>query len=345
MARFLLTSIAVLTLAACQRGGSADHVTIDLGAKSKGGTVIARFKGGEITVEDVNRQLSALPPMVRMRMQGTGPRKDFVEGQVRIELLAREAIRQGLQNEPDAVESYKKALAQKVLLAQLEKAAPQPTDDEIKTWYDNHQADYQRPETVQVQDLFLAADAKDAAKRKTRTAEAEKLRSKAKALKPDDEKGFGDLVKASSDDPLTRAIGGDLRPMPIGDLQARYGTEVAEAVKKLQTPGEISSVVATDKGFHILRFKARMPAHTLPLEDVKLQIKNRLYSERRSAASDELLNRLKSESGYTLDEAALAQIAGPPAGMPGMAPHGGMGMPPPGHPGGTPPSGAPPQTR
>jgi parvulin-like peptidyl-prolyl isomerase len=246
------------------------------------------------------------------------------------------------------VETVKKVLAQKTLQQALEKNAPQPTDDEVKAWYDNHQADYQRPETVQVQDLFLAADAKDAAKRKTRQADAAKLRAKAAALKPDDEKGFAELVKASSDDPLTKAIGGDLRPMPLGDLQARYGADVAEAVKGLQSAGQISPVVATDRGFHILRLKARLPVHVLPLEDVKLQIKNRLYSERRSAASEELLNRLKSESGYSLDETALAQISGPSPSLPGQGPHGGMGLPSLGHPtapAGPPATSAPPPTR
>ena len=84
---------------------------------------------------------------------------------------------------------------------------------------------------VQVQDIFLSADSHDAARRKSRLAEAEKLRAKASALKPDDEAGFAALVKASSDDALTRPAGGDLRPMPLPDLTARYGAEVGDAAK------------------------------------------------------------------------------------------------------------------
>ncbi len=363
MARFLLSSLAVLALLACQKGSSAERVTIDLAPKSTG-TPVATFKGGALTVEDVNRQLTNLPPMVRMRLQGAAARKDFVEGLVRVELLSRQALREGLQNDPEVVETFKKTLAQKVYLQELEKAAPQPTDDEVKAWYDGHLAEFQRPEMVQVQDLFLAADSHDAARRKARSSEAEKLRTKARGLKADDEKGFGDLVKASSDDALTKAVGGDLRPMPLGDLTARYGAEVAEAAKRLQTTGEISPVVATEKGFHVLRLKARMPAHALPLDEVKMQIKNRLYGERRTAANDALMTRLKTEAGYTLDEAALAQISIPSPGGPGMqgpGPHGmggGPGMqgqgprgmgggPGPGHPPmpGPPPPGGPPPTR
>ncbi|HZJ52623.1 MAG TPA: peptidylprolyl isomerase, partial [Myxococcaceae bacterium] len=326
MARFLLSSVVVVAALGCQKGSSADRITLDLAQKPKGGTPLATFKGGALTVEEVNHQLSALPPMVRMRLQTPAARKDYVEGLVRVELLAREGVRQGLQNEPDVLETVKKALAQKTLQQALEKNAPQPTDEEVKAWYDSHQADYQRPETIQVQDLFLSADAQDAAKRKARAAEAEKLRAKARALKPEDEQGFSALVKASSDDALTKNMGGDLRPMPAADLEARFGTEVGQAARSLQATGDISPVVATGKGFHLLRLKARTPARVVPLDEVKPQIRNRLYSERRTAASDELLKRLKSEAGYTLDEAALAQIAPAPSapGMPGMG-HPGMG--------------------
>lgn len=353
MARFLLSSLALLALLGCQKGSSSDRITIDLAQKPKGGTPLATFKGGTITVEDVNRQLSALPPMVRMRLQSAAARKDYVEGLVRVELLAREGIRQGLQNDPEVQETVRKALAQKTLQQTLEKNAPQPSDEEVKAWYDAHQADYQRPETVQVQDLFLNSDAHDAAKRKARSAEAEKLRARARALKPDDEQGFAALVKASSDDALTKQIGGDLRPMPLADLEARYGAEVAQAAKALQNPGDISPVVATEKGFHVLRLKARTPARTLPLDETKVQIRNRLYSERRTAASDELMKRLKTDANFTLDEAALAQIAVPsgpgmPPGMgPGMGHPGRGGMPGggPGHPPMGPPSAAPPATK
>jgi peptidyl-prolyl cis-trans isomerase C len=344
MARFVLSSLAVLALLGCQKGSSSERITLDLAPKKTEGKPLVTFKGGAITVEEVNRQLATLPPMVRMRLQGTAARKDYVEGLVRVELLAREGIRQGLQNDPDVVETVKKVLAQKTLQQTLEKNAPQPTDDEVKAWYEGHQADYQRPELVQVQDLFLTADSKDAARRKARAAEADKLRAKAKTLKPEDEPGFSTLVKASSDDVLTKQIGGDLRPMPVADLEARYGTEVAQAAKALQNPGEVSPVVATDKGFHILRLKSRVPARVQSVDEVKMQIRNRLFSERRTAASDELLKRLKAESGFTLDETALAQLAAAPAG-PGapVGGHPGIGLPPAVHPPPVPP--AAPQTK
>jgi len=329
MARSLLVSFALLALLGCRK--SSDRVTLDLGAQSKG-TPVATFKGGAITVEDVNRQINTLPPMVRMRFQSANARKDYVEGLARIELLSREAIRRGLQNDPDVQENLKKILAQKALQQALEQGAPQPTDDDVKAWYDAHLSEFQRPETIDVQHLFLSADEKaDPARRKTRAADAQKLLARARALKPDDEKGWVELVKANSDDPATKNLGGDLQSVPLANLQARQGTEVADAAKALESPGALSPVVSTAKGFHILRLKARTPARTQPLEEVKAQIRNRLFGERRNAASEELMKRLKDESGYKLDEAALAQISTSSPAMPGT-------LPGPGGPAGTPPA-------
>jgi len=350
MARFLLSSLAVLSLIACRKNGSADRVTVDLGGKPKG-TPVATFRGGAITVEEVNQGLGKLPPMLRVRLQDPKSRQEYVESLARNELLAREGVRQGLQNDPEVVETLKRAIAQRVLTKTLEGAALQPSEQDVKTWYEGHLADYHRPATVQVQDIFLSTAGADDAHRKARGAEAEKLRARARALKPEDEKGFGELARASSDDVPSKAVGGDLGALPLPDLQARHGTEVAQATAALATVGAISPVIATDKGFHLLRLKARTPERTQSLQEVQQQIRSRLFSDRRTAAIDTLMNRLKSEADFKLDEAALAQISMPPTAMPsgghpGMGPGAVPGAASPRPPAGVPPPGtAPPPSR
>jgi parvulin-like peptidyl-prolyl isomerase len=309
MPRFLLSTLLGATLlAACQKPASSGRITLDLQHPPQG-TPVATFNGGAITVEDLNKQLANLPPSVRMRFQGPAQKKDYVEGLARVELLSREAVRRGLQNDPDVVETVKKVLAQKALQQEMEQKAPQPTEAEMQAFYDSHSAEFARPELVQLQDIFLAADAHGNDQRRAeKKVLADKLRAQGAKLKADDEKGFGDLARANSDDVLTKSTGGDLHPVPLSDLQARYGPTVAEAAKALQTPGAISPVVVTDKGFHILRLKSRTPARTQPFAEVKAQIRNRLFTERRNAANEAFLSRLKTEANYKLDEAALAQV-------------------------------------
>lgn len=314
MPRLLPALLLGLTLIGCQKGSSSERITIDLG-KAGGGTPVVTFRGGTLTTEEIDRQFSSLPPMVRMRYQSPALKKDYVEGLARVELLSREAVRLGLQNDPDVVETVKKVLAQKAQQQILKQEAPEPTEAEVQAYYDAHQTEFQRPEQIQLQDLFLAADAKtDPARRKAKAALADKLLAKAKALKPEDERAFGELVKGNSDDQLTKPLGGDLRPLRPEDIQTRFGAEVATAAKAMATPGSLSGVVATDNGFHILRLKAHMPARVQALAEVKGQIRSRVGSERRNAASEALMARLKNDFGYKLDESALAQInATPPA--------------------------------
>jgi len=325
MPRILLALVLGLSLAACQKASSSEKITLDLG-RPAGGTPVVTFRGGALTTEDIEHQFSMLPPMVRMRYQSPALKKDYVEGLARVELLSREAVRLGLQNDPDVVETMKKVLAQKAQQQILKQEAPDPTDADLQAYYDSHQPEFQRPAQIQVQDLFLAAEAKaDPAKRKAKAAQADKLLAKAKTLKPEDERGFAELVKANSDDQLTKPLGGDLRPLRFEDLQTRYGPDVANAAKALTTPGSLSPVVPTDSGFHILRLKVQVPARVQPLAEVKGQIRSRLVSERRNAASEALMARLKTEMNYKLDETALASInAAPAPGSPGA----GVGLPP-----------------
>src|SRR5262249_59168058 len=179
---------------------SSEKITLDLGRQA-GGTPVVTFRGGALTTEDIEHQFSMLPPMVRMRYQSPALKKDYVEGLARVELLSREAVRLGLQNDPDVVETMKKVLAQKAQQQVLKTEAPDPTDADIQAFYDAHQADFQRPEQIQLQDLFLAAEAKaDPAKRKAKAALADKLLAKAKTLKPQHQPPFPHLVNPNSHD-------------------------------------------------------------------------------------------------------------------------------------------------
>ncbi|HMK73307.1 MAG TPA: peptidyl-prolyl cis-trans isomerase, partial [Myxococcaceae bacterium] len=318
----------VLALAACSR--SSDKVTIDLRRGSQG-TPVATYAGGFLSVEEVNRALAQMPPMVRMRYQTPAQKKELVERLVRLDLLAREAAARGHANDPEVVEAFKNILAQRTVKDELDSKSAAPTDAEVQAYYDAHPADYARPETYRVSTLFLAAPENDAARRKTQGMRAQQLLAQARRLKPDDFAGFGQLVKANSEDP-SKMMEGDLRALTIADLTNRYGPEVARAVQDLQNPGDLSGVVQTKTGFHILKLRAHTPASQAPLAEVKAQITTRLQNEKRNQAYEKFLADLKTRANVQIDEAALAKVVveGPPrGGEPGPMPPRAM-MPAPG---------------
>jgi hypothetical protein len=299
-----LACLALVALAGCSR--SSDKVTVDL-RRSGTGTPVATYAGGVLTVEDVNKTLGALPPMVRMRFQSPAQKKEFVERLITLDLLAREAVREGHANDPEVVESLKNVLAQKVVKDERENKSPTVTDEEVQAWYDAHTSEFTRPETWRVSTIFLAIPAGDPAKDKAQMAKAEKLLAQAQKLKSDDFAGFGQLAKANSEDP-SKVMEGDLRALTAAELSSRYGAEVAQAAAALKSPGDLSGLVRTKTGVYILKLRIHTPTAVANLNDVKPQIRTRLQNDHRNQAYEKFISDLKTKAGVQVDEAALAKV-------------------------------------
>jgi peptidyl-prolyl cis-trans isomerase C len=296
--------LAALAAAACSR--SNDKVTIDLRRPTQG-TPVATYAGGVLTAEDVNKALGQLPPMVRLRYQSPTQKKEFVERLVTLDLLAREAVREGHAKDPEVVETLKNVLAQKLVKDEKENKAPPVTDEEVQAYYDAHTADFLRPETWRVSTIFLAIPENDAAKQKAQLAKAEKLLGQAQKLKADDFAAFGQLAKANSEDP-SKVLEGDLRALTAADLSSRYGPDVAQAAQALKEPGDLSGLVRAKTGVHILKLRVHTPQSQQPLADVKAQLHTRLQNEHRNQAYDKFIADLKAKAGLKVDEPALAKV-------------------------------------
>ncbi|MCC6743252.1 MAG: peptidyl-prolyl cis-trans isomerase [Acidobacteria bacterium] len=134
---------------------------------------------------------------------------------------------------------------------------------------------------------------------------------------------FGALAKQFSEDPSSKEKGGDL------DMKPRYTfvPEFEEAAWKLQ-PGEVSDVVKTDFGFHIIKMIERKPAPDLTPE-IAAKLKDTLSQKRFEEAVDEIAknNPVVLPADFTVQKPEMPEMPQ----MPMMDPHGGQpGAPPPG---------------
>jgi peptidyl-prolyl cis-trans isomerase D len=218
-------------------------------------------------------------------------------------------------------------------------------DAQIKTYYDKNQKEFQTPEQVKVEyvkfsvkDLMAKADVKSEDARKyydehqsefesaeqrqashilltvaltAPQAEQDSVKAKAgqllKQVKQNPEK-FAELAKQNSQDPGSAAKGGDLGQFGRGMMVKPFD----DAVFALK-PGEISDLVRSDFGYHIIRLTAIKPPHVTPYADVSAGI---LYKLRQQKAADtfaELADKFSNtvyEQSDTLKPAA--QLAGVP---------------------------------
>ncbi len=171
--------------------------------------------------------------------------------------------------------------------ANLPGGAPKVTDAEVQAYYNAHAADYQVPEEVKTRHILLTvpkgADAKTDAAAK---AKAQDLLAKIKGGA-----NFADLAKANSDDPGSKAQGGELPMIPTSNLDPAY----AKAAMALN-PGQTSDIVRSQFGYHIIQTEQKQAAHTKTLAEVKDEISGKLSAQRFAAAQSAFANQLAAEA-------------------------------------------------
>lgn len=317
---YVLLLLTFAAVSACKRDRS-DSMNFRHNKDGKG-TPVATFGDDSITVEELKQRFAEMSPFIRARYATVEQRKEYVEGLSRLELVAAEAHRRGLQNEPEVVDAAKKMMVQKLIQKELDEKKPPVTDAEIAEYYEKHKSDHVKPETTRLSNIFFAAAKENAAARTQKKKLAEQVLAKAKAKAPADSAGFIALVREYSEDPKTKPLEGDMRFLNGEELKNQYGPEVAAAAASLSKLGDLSPVIETPQGLYILRFQGRQAAINHGLEQVKTQIQSRIGFDRRTQNFNAFVQRLKESSGYKLNEANLAKVevdTTPPSPPPGSS--------------------------
>ncbi|MBI1873486.1 MAG: peptidylprolyl isomerase [Acidobacteria bacterium] len=155
----------------------------------------------------------------------------------------------------------------------------------VADFYAQNPDKFKQEESVRASHILIRADAKadPATKERARQRAAEVLK---KAKSGAD---FAALAKEYSADG-SAAQGGDLGFFGRGQMAPPF-ENAAFALK----PGEISEVVQSDFGFHVIRLTDHRPARTVPLAEVGGRINQYLIEQRRQQLTDEFVAKLKSK--------------------------------------------------
>ncbi len=171
--------------------------------------------------------------------------------------------------------------------------------DEIKQYYEAHKQDFNRPEEVELLEIFLSTDGMSPEEIAAVQTKADGLH--ARVLKGED---FSELAKRYSEG-STAKDGGPLGTFERGQLDPK----IEEVVFKMDK-GQVSDVIQTQTGFEILKVQNHYEAGLQPLEKVSAEITNKIYEGKMQPALRDYLAQLREESyvkvrpGYT-DTAAV----------------------------------------
>jgi peptidyl-prolyl cis-trans isomerase D len=172
-------------------------------------------------------------------------------------------------------------------------------DGDLEKYYRRHLDQFEIQEQVKAAHILIKVDPKASAEqRAARRKLAEKVLDEAKAGKD-----FAELARKYSDDPGSAAKGGDLGYFPRGTMVKPF-EQAAFSLK----PGELSGIVESPFGFHIIKSEGYIEAGLKPLSAVTDQVKEGLRKELAAQlALEKAMDAYNiNRKGGSLDAAAKA---------------------------------------
>ena len=144
-------------------------------------------------------------------------------------------------------------------------------DDEVRSYYENNLAGYQTEEERRVSHILIEFG-----------DDTEAARAKAEALLAEIKAGadFATLAETSSEDTFSAEAGGDLDYITQDAMDPAFD----EAAFAIENVGEVSDVVESEFGFHIIKLTDIKPSTTTAFEDVKSDIRESLLLDKATEA-------------------------------------------------------------
>lgn len=260
--------------------------------------VLAKVDDIEITVGEFQDRINRQSPYIRARYTSLEQKREFLDTLVRFEILAKEAAKRGFDKDPEVVRTMKQVMIQKLMKEEFEdKIQPDDvTEDEMKAFYEKHADEYNKPEEVRVSAIIVKTQ-----------AEADKAAKDAMGEKGQSNKGFRELVATYSTDEETKLRGGDLRYFSAGTTEVPK--PVVDAAFKLDKAGDVIGPVDAGNGtFYILKQTGRRKSMVKSYDDVKRQIQNRIYRDKRTESQRAFIDGLKAKAQITVFDDNLAKV-------------------------------------
>ena len=255
-------------------------------------TVVARRGGVSMTVRDVDARLAEVPEDKRTELVGSPKHVEkMLSDLLLVKQLATEARAQSVESDPayqDALALYAERLQAAWQRENLLKTAPKGDFDAIaKERYLSEPERFAEPAAVTVRHILIRTGGSGCRSEEQAQTLAEKVRAEAAAGKD-----FAELVATYSEDETTKSKGGDLPTIKPGRSVPAFETAALELTK----PGEISPVVHTKFGYHVIALVSREESRPRSFEQVKERLSKQLAKEQASRYQQNHLDGLRSMS-------------------------------------------------
>jgi len=167
------------------------------------------------------------------------------------------------------------------------------TDEEVETFYKDNVEQFKQPERIRASHILIAfTDGESDSSKAEKKLRAAKILGEIKAGAD-----FAQMATMYSDCP-SKAQGGDLGYFEHGRMVKPF----EDAAFALKNVGDISDVVETQFGYHIIKLTDRQEARVVPLDEAKEDIRAYLTGEKKKEAINTYINNLRASAAIIWPE-------------------------------------------
>jgi peptidyl-prolyl cis-trans isomerase C len=298
-------------------------------------TMIAKVNGKSIPVKELDLELNKIMasyqnsvPKDQLPLLRSKLRDQAVENLINRELLYQEACRQDIQPSPAEIkaeldkiisrfpspEDFEKqvsklGLSRDAILEDIERQLKlhmvmknavsekdvSVTEQEIETYYKENQKSFHVQEHIKASHILFKFDSQDSEETKNQ----KRLELAGLQGKIQQGEDFASLAEKHSDCPSSKQ-GGDLGYFDRGKM-AKPFEDAAFSLGK----NEVSEIVETKFGYHLIKKLDQIDARTVPLKEIKDKLSTHLKNQKENQALDSYLEKLRK--GATIEYAAATK--------------------------------------
>jgi peptidyl-prolyl cis-trans isomerase C len=249
---------------------------------------LVRINGVSITLEEFQQMLEKQPLEGKMRLLSEKGTRDFLENYViPREVLYQEVKKRGLDKNEELqakIEDARRAILIEALLEEELRGRGEVSEEEIQRYYKENKTLFMEPQEIKIRHIVVNTEPalKEVLKKLSQGESFEKLAS------------TYNIGKFKED-------GGNLGYIRRGQLAPPFA-QFEEAAFSLRKRGEISEVVQTPYGYHIIRLEDMRGSTLKHLNQVKERIRFFLQPKKKQEAYLEYVKEAKSKAKVLVNE-------------------------------------------
>ena len=263
------------------------------GEKGLGEKELVRINEISISLGEFHQMLERQPLEGKMRLLSQKGTRDFLENTIiPREVLYQEAIKTGQDKNREIltkIEDARRAILIDALLEEALRGRGEVSEEEIQRYYEENPTVFTEPKEIKIRHIVVNTEPalKEVLQKLSEGASFEKLAS------------TYNIGKFKED-------GGNLGYIRRGQLAAPFA-RFEEAAFSLRKRGEISEVVPTPYGYHIIRLEDLRGSTLKPLNQVRERIRFFLQPKKKQEAYLEYVKELKSKAKILINEKLWAE--------------------------------------